>query len=78
MMNAHSCNLQYFSDHAAARWFVHLRNASRKLWIKAATEITTGTYQAAQPAARQSQPEPPQLPATQRFWVFFQLTNSPN
>lgn len=69
-MNAHSCNLQYFSDQAAARWFVRLRNASRKLGIKAATEITTGTYQAAQPAARQSQPVPPQLPPTQHFFFF--------
>jgi len=43
MMNAHRCNLQNFSDQAAARWSGHFCNASRTLWIKAATEITTGT-----------------------------------
>ena len=74
-MNAHSYNLQYFGDQAAARWFIHLRNASRKLWIKAATEITTGTYQAAQPAARQPQPVPPQLPPIQHG--FFPANQQP-
>lgn len=49
MMNAHSRNLQYFSDQDAAPWFVRLRDASRKLWIKAATGTTTGRYQAAHP-----------------------------
>lgn len=77
-MNAHSCNLQYFSDQAAARWFVRLRNASRKLGIKAATEITTGTYQAAQPPLPDNPSQYPHNFPLPNIFFFFSANQPPS